>query len=1005
MKTFSDPSAVQTKHYWRSLHRLFDSPAVQDRLADEFRDGAARPPDGITRRRMLELMSASFALAGLASCRRPEEKIVPYASPPEQAIPGIPKYYATTMPLGTSAYGMRVESHEGRPTKIEGNPLHPSSRGAASVWMQATILGLYDPDRSQTVRYKPSPKSNTHQSSWDAFLKFWTELSPALESSRGKDMAILTEAYSSPTFARLAAKFLERFPEAAWVAYDPVSDENIYEGLQLAAGQSCRPLFHLERARTILSLDADFLLTESDALYNARNFAEARRISDPRDEMNRLYVVESALSVTGAAADHRLRLQSRDLPAFAAALALELQALGVPVLIPDKPSRPRFPAPIENRISIIAADLAASGSTSVIVAGRRQPPEVHALVLALNQALGAFGNTLSLYEPEDANGGRTSDLRSLATDLRRGQISTLILLGGNPAYAAPFDLHFPELLHSVPHTLHLSTHLDETSRLVEWHLPQSHFLESWSDARAADGTAGVIQPLISPLFESRSAIEVLGILARDQEQKGYDLVRETWMESLLGPQDFESRWRRVLHDGILEGSALPSIAPTLQQDALAEIVFPALLGPAKSRGQDLEVVFQLSPAVYDGRFANNGWLQELPDPITKITWDTAVLLSPATAKKLNLESGEVARLIYRGSHVEAPVWISPGQADDSITLTLGYGRTAAGRVGSGVGVNFYLLRHSDAPYFDGGLRIERTGRRYLLAQTQDHWEMEGRSLIREGTLEEYRSNPDFAAEPQKASESRPLWQAPPYDGNYQWGMAIDLNSCIGCNACIVACQSENNIPIVGKDQVARGREMHWLRVDRYFAGPAEHPQVRFQPVPCMNCENAPCEQVCPVAATVHDGEGLNTMVYNRCIGTRYCSNNCPYKVRRFNFFNHTKDLPELVQLSMNPDVTVRSRGVMEKCTYCIQRIHEARIEAKRAGRSPGDGDVKTACQQTCPAEAIVFGNINDPNSRVSQLKKQARDYLLLAHLNTKPRTSYLAKIQNPTPAWKAEDTA
>ncbi|MDA2935054.1 TAT-variant-translocated molybdopterin oxidoreductase [Acidobacteria bacterium AH-259-D05] len=985
------------KNYWRSLERLLDSPALREALADEFPEGAADPPDGMSRRTVLKLMGASFALAGLASCRRPEEKIVPYVSAPENVIPGIPKYYATTMCLGTSAYGIVVESHEGRPTKIEGNSLHPSSQGAAGSWMQAAILGLYDPDRSPKVLHRPQVETDPQESSWEEFLEFWTQLSSEAESSDGKGLAILTESYSSPTVARLAGQFQDRFPRAQWVVYEPVGDENIYEGLRVATGEAYRPLYHLEKAETVLALDSDFLLTESESLAQARAFAAGRRVK--RGEMSRLYVVESTLSLTGAMADHRLPLQSRQITGFAAALALQLKDLGVPLDLTAELRTAPLSGGIVEKLEVIARNLAASRGEALVLAGRRQPPEVHALVFAINRALGALEQSLSLRELKDTGWTNSSDFKALLNEMHRGAISTLIVLGGNPMYTLPADLEFQGALRRVTHTIHLSTHVDETSQLVKWHLPQAHFLESWGDARAADGSVSVIQPLIAPLFEGRSSSEVLALLVRDQEVKGNELVRDTWLESILGGEDFESRWLSVLHDGILKDSALPPVTVTLQEEALQEVFKTAAKPRPITEAGKTEIVFQVSPALYDGRFSNNGWLQELPDPITKITWDNAALVSPKTAQDTGVENGDVVSLDYRGNSIEAPVWILPGQADDSVILALGYGRNAAGRVGENVGANAYLLRRSHAPYFDGGLRITRTGRSHQLAQTQEHGTMEGRSMVWEATLNEYRLEPDFASQADEPVEPESLWKEHDYSEGYQWGMAIDLNACIGCNACTVACQSENNIPIVGQEQVRRGREMHWLRVDRYFSGDAENPEVAFQPVPCMHCENAPCEQVCPVAATVHDGEGINAMVYNRCIGTRYCSNNCPYKVRRFNFFNYTKDLPELVQMAMNPDVTVRSRGVMEKCTYCIQRINQAKYSVKQLGRRLQDGEVKTACQQTCPTDAIVFGNINDPRSRVAQLKRQNRNYVLLAELNNKPRTSYLAKLRNSNPDW------
>ncbi|MGH9341778.1 MAG: TAT-variant-translocated molybdopterin oxidoreductase [Acidobacteriota bacterium] len=983
-----DGAAKTEKKYWRSLERLLDSPAFPGQREDEFPEGASYPPDGISRRSWFRLMGASMALAGLATCRRPEEAIVPYVNAPENVIPGIPRQYATTMPWGTSAYGLLVESHEGRPTKIEGNPLHPSSRGAANSWMQASILGLYDPDRLRNVN-SLAQAGQAAEATWQDFADFWNQSSQELEASGGQGLAVIAEAYSSPTMARLVARFRQRFPNARWVTYEPAGDDNIYEGLRRAAGQAYRPVYHLERTSTILALDSDFLLTESENIANTRGFAAGRKVDGESDGMSRLYVVESSLSLTGANADHRLRLQSRSIPILLAALA---QRLGVNLEGGLAQAAAALPDPeLQGKLDLIADDLASSGGRSVLLAGRRQPPQVHALVFALNQALGAIGETVTLHELRDAEWGNTSDLASLAVEMGQGSISTLVVLGANPVYTAPVDLDFATVLEKVPNRIHLGSHLDETSEMAQWRLPQSHFLESWGDARAADGTLSVIQPLIAPLFDSRSSVELLAVLNGNPESNGYDLVRQTWQEGLLSGEDFESRWRKVLHDGVLEDSALPPVSAA----------FGA--GPAGAepivQTDGLEVDFHLSPSLYDGRFANNGWLQELPDPVTKLTWDNAALVSPTTAEALEVKSGDIISLTCRGRKIEAPVWIHPGQADGSISLALGYGRSSAGVVGSGVGFDAYQLRHSEVPYFDGSLQVEKTGNHYDFSQTQEHWSVEGRPLVREASLDEYRSRPGFASEPDAELHGESLWDEREYTEGYQWGMAIDLGGCVGCNACVVACQSENNIPIVGKEQVRNGREMQWLRVDRYYSGDIENPQAVFQPVPCMQCENAPCEQVCPVAATVHDREGINAMVYNRCIGTRYCSNNCPYKVRRFNFFNYTKDTPELVQMAMNPDVTVRSRGVMEKCTYCIQRINESKIAARRENRLVEDGEIKTACQQTCPTNAIVFGNINDLNSEVSKVKKNNRNYVLLPELHNRPRTSYLAKIRNPNPKW------
>ena len=970
--------------YWRSLEQLAGDPEFRRYLEDEFPSAAPALDDRLDRRQMLTLMGASFALAGLANCRRPVEHIVPYVDAPENVIPGIPKHYATTMPLGLSNYGLLVESHEGRPTKVEGNQEHPSTEGASSAWIQASILNLYDPDRSPSVLQGGQP------SSWDNFVSAWQEIEATHLQDQGAGLAVLSESFCSPTLSRLADAFRTRFPQAGWVCYEPVSDENIYEGLRQATGTAHRAVYHYDRAQTILALDADFLYSESDAVSNARRFAAGRRVQNQNDSMSRLYAVESGVSVTGVAADHRLRLNCGQIGPLAAALAAELQSQGVPVQVPQGADAASIPGLDAAWLPALAKDLRQAGSQALVVAGRRQSPAVHALVFALNAALGSLGRTVTFHELRDANLPNRAGLTALVEEINNGTIQTLVILGGNPAYNAPADLRFERALKSVPNTVHLGTHLDETSQAVQWHIPQAHYLESWGDARASDGSLSICQPLIEPLFGALPTAEVLGLIAGQAGALAYDLVEETWEALLPTAGEFETEWRRVLHDGILKDSQLPETVPAyISASASAPIQ-----APSNGVAGELEIVFEVSSGLYDGRFANNGWLQETPDPLTKLTWDNAALISPATAKGLGVSNGDHLLLTYRGHKLEIPAWIQPGQSDNSLSVALGYGRTHGGRAAIGVGGNAYLLTDSRGGHFDSGVRVSRTGRSRRLSSTQNHGSMEGRQIIRQASLEHYRQNPEFAKGHEPDTQ---LYDAVDYSKGPQWGMAIDLNACIGCNACMLACQSENNVPVVGREQVGKGREMHWIRIDRYFEGSPEESRAAFQPMPCQHCENAPCEEVCPVAATVHDQEGLNVMVYNRCIGTRYCSNNCPYKVRRFNYFNYTKDTPEASKMAYNPDVTVRSRGVMEKCSYCLQRISAAKLKAKQAGLPLADGDVKTACQQACPSDAIAFGDINDLDSRVSQAKAQNRDYTVLAELNNRPRTSYQARLRNPNP--------
>lgn len=1006
-----------TRTYWRSLAEVEQRPEFRAALEREFPKGASELSQGIGRRDMMRLMSASLSLATLAGCRRPVEEIVPFVTAPEDAVPGVPRYYATTMPLGRSAYGLVVESNDGRPTKIEGNPKHPSTLGASNSRVQASVLGLYDPDRSQGVRLKGEPKA------WTDFVTAWGELSKAHAADGGAGLAVLSESFSSPTLARLAEELRAKYPKAQWATYDAVNDENRLAGLQAATGRSLDLVLRLDQAAVILALDADILLSDPEMIRHARGFAAGRRAGSD-GAMNRLYVVEGVYSLTGAMADHRLRLESRQIAPFLAALAARLvpaeagAAAGAGVSGID----PRW-------LDALAKDLLANRGKGLIVAGERQPAAVHAAVCALNTYLGNTGATVSYYETKDAALPSVSSLSGLVSAMQAGSVQTLVILGGNPVFNAPADLDFAAAIAKVPHTVALGHGVDETSSKAEWHIPLAHYLESWGDARAAGGPLSVVQPLILPLFGARSPVEVLGLMVAGQDRPGYDIVRETW-KPILG-EGFDSKWNRVLHDGFFSGSELAPVVPELVKEPFTDLA--RLSGSARPAGSgaeggssgDVEVVFVPSAGLYDGRYANNGWLQELPDPLTKITWDNPALVSPKTAGALGLTDEDVVRVEYGGRSIELPVWTVPGMADGVVALTMGYGRQQAGRIGSGVGFDTFTVRSSRALGFDGGAKLTRLGRTYTVATTQDHGSMEGRPLVRELSLSELRAKPAPAAASDEAHgeessheskgaggtltslgvfEEEPhhfsLWQEHPFDQGHQWGMTIDLNACIGCNACMTACQSENNVPVVGKIEVERQREMHWIRIDRYFADEtdaSDNPEVVFQPVPCMHCEAAPCEQVCPVAATVHDSQGLNVMVYNRCIGTRYCSNNCPYKVRRFNFFNFTKDTPNILKLAMNPDVTVRSRGVMEKCTYCTQRINRARIDAKVAGREIRDGDVKTACQQACPASAIEFGDIRDASSRVAKAKADTRNYALLDELNTRPRTTYLSKVRNPNP--------
>ncbi len=974
------------KTYWKSLNQLNGSSEYKEFLYREFPENAWELTDEISRRHFVTIMGASVALAGLTGCRRPVEKIVPYSKAPEQIIPGIPLYYATTMPFGLHSYGLIVKSNEGRPTKIEGNPKHPSTKGTANTRIQAHILDLYDPDRAQRIVH------NGQEDNWANFVTNWQNAYPSMMQTKGKGLAILTSSMHGPTAKRLENQYKSVFPQAIWVTYEPTSAENQIKGAQLATGTPLVPQFHLQKARVILSIDSDFTLTEGENLQYIKGYSKGRHVNSPQDRMNRLYVVENNHTLTGGLADHRRALPAHHIPAFVAQMGTTLARMGI--AIPELPaSQNQVVDP--DWVQALCKDLVENRGQSLIMLGYRHPPQLHALVLAINQALGNFDRTLTFHQLSDMIAPDRSQLDVLKTAIDNGQIKTLYILDGNPVYDMPGELNIGQLLQTVPESVYLASHENETAEQCTWVIPKTHFLEEWADTRSWDGTASIVQPLIDPLFAGHSSLEILDMIVNGSDRRPYEIIRETW-RNFLTDADFEKMWRKILFDGIWQDSAYSPVTPSLDISAIKNALDAIDFTPVEFSADHMELTLSADPAVFDGRFANNAWLQELPDTVTKVAWDNCLMISIDTAKELNLENENVVTVSANGQQIDLPVWIVPGHADYSATVYLGYGRTKAGRVGNDIGFDLYPWLKTDS-FFVQGVTLNHTGRSYPLASTQDHASLEGRPLVREGTLSEYQKKPHFAQEMVKHPPAKNLWGNRDYDTGYQWGMVIDLNACVGCNACTMACQSENNIPVVGKTQVKKGREMHWIRVDRYFTGDIDDPQTSLQPVPCMHCETAPCEQVCPVAATVHDNEGLNVMTYNRCIGTRYCSNNCPYKVRRFNFFNYTGDMPELHKMIQNPDVTVRSRGVMEKCTYCLQRINAAKQRAQNEGRELRDDEIKTACQQTCPADAITFGDIRNPESQVSKLKNADRRYDMLSELNVRPRTSYLAKLRNPNP--------
>jgi molybdopterin-containing oxidoreductase family iron-sulfur binding subunit len=985
--------ATTGREYWTSLDDLASTPEFLDLLEREFPQQAIGWSDDEDRvegrRNFLKLMGASLALGGLAACtRQPTEHITPYVRQPEELIPGRPLFYATSMTLNGVAKGVLAESHEGRPTKIEGNPEHPATLGAADAQMQASVLDLYDPDRLRNVFYQGEIRS------WGDFYTALRQILAEHVPQQGAGIHILTETVTSPTLADQLQGLQKQYPALKWHQWEPAGPHSARAGAAQAFGQPVNTYYDVAAADVIVSLDADFLAQGPAAFRYARQFAARRRVRGDQTAMNRLYVVEPMPSPTGSKADHHIPLRAAEVEAFAWALATSLGAANGPKTGEN--------GIIYRSAGPIARDLQAHKGACLVIAGECQPPIVHTLAHAMNASLGNVGKTVFYTDPIEANQtDQLGSLMDLVSALDSGSVDLLLILGGNPAFNAPVELGMRDRLRKARMRAHLSSVADETSEVCQWQLPETHYLETWGDARAFDGTVSLQQPLIEPLYQSRSVLQIVNMLTDNPLLGSYDLVKGYWATQHKGA-DFEQWWRRAVHDGVIAGTALPAKNPTIRGEAIGSPSAPQQLGG------NLEVIFRPDPAIYDGRFANNGWLQEWPKPITKLGWDNAAIISPADAKRLNVVPDEsldygmtgvpMLELTYQGRSLRAPVFVQPGHANGSVTLYLGYGRTVCGKIGAGQGFNPYGLRTAKALWHDVGLEAKKTSGTYYLAVTQNQHALDTRRHIyRAADIEEYKKNPEAPHEGAEAP-SRELTLYPEYSYNgYAWGMAIDLTACTGCGACVTACQAENNIAVVGKDQVRRGRNMQWLRVDSYYNGDPNNPRMGNQPVPCMQCENAPCELVCPVQATTHSAEGLNDMVYNRCVGTRYCSNNCPYKVRRFNFYLFQDWETPSLKLVRNPDVSVRSRGVMEKCTYCVQRINAAKIDAERQDRKVRDGDIQTACQATCPSEAIIFGDINDPNSRVAKLKAEKLNYAMLADLNTRPRTTYLASLRNPNP--------
>jgi molybdopterin-containing oxidoreductase family iron-sulfur binding subunit len=975
--------------YWRTVDAALARPEQRAALAREFPELADLPPTALGRRDFVRLLGASLALAGLNGCvRRPRDPILPYVGHPAVSDPTATRHYATSMTLDGYATGLLVESHTGRPTKIEGNPDHPASLGAAGVFEQASLLGLYDPHRARTVR------AAGRRSSWAALQTALAE-EPLRRATgaRGAGLHLLLEPTASPLMLGLLARVRERYPDCRvhWDA--PLVGDGMRQGTAAVFGRALQPVYDFTAADVILALDADFLGPVPFGLRYAHDFATRRRIASAMDGMSRLYVIETAPSITGGIADHRLRARPSEIPALMAAIAGRVAGLS--------PGIDAIGGTRDAWVLAVASDLVAHRGRCAVVAGEHQPAAVHGLAHLLNLSLDGVGRTVRYIEPPLPAAEPDAGLVPLADALRAREVGWLIMLEGNPVYTAPVDLELASRLAHLPTTLYLGLHRNETARACRWFVPARHYLESWGDGQAWDGTASLVQPLVEPLFDGHGAVELLAVLAGDSRAP-LELLRADW-EPRLGARRGAgggSNWSAVLQRGVVPASTAPGITPRPVSGAFDRL--RRELGDlTHSEAGALEIVLVPDRSVHDGRFANNPWLQELPDPITKLTWGNAALLGPREAARRGVESGQMLEITAGGRRLTIPALIVPGHADGSITIAVGYGRRAAGHgegveaVAADIGANAYALRTVADGFAPRGLSVRPLAERTELAVTQTHWEMEGRPIALHATLEQFKRHPIIA--PRERGRPLALYQPERDQGQPQWAMAIDLSACTGCSACVVACQAENNVPVVGRRGVQQSREMHWLRIDRYHAGTADDPVMLSQPMLCQHCERAPCEYVCPVAATVHSPDGLNEMVYNRCVGTRFCSNNCPYKVRRFNWFDYNAEVSETERLAKNPDVTVRARGVMEKCTFCVQRIREAEIAARVDGRPLETGEVRTACQQACPTQAIVFGSLTDADDPVGALRDQPRAYSVLHELGTEPRVRYLARITNPNP--------
>ena len=996
------------KTYWRSLEEKMNSKDMESFIINEFPAGTVEVAETMTRKKFLSLMGASMAMAGLVGCRKPVQKILPYVNAPEDIVPGIPNYYATTMSMGLNAYGIIVESHEGRPTHIEGNDNHPESKGSVNSFVQASILDLYDPDRTKTPLY------NSNKSTIDDFSNSLSSL-----NATGDRMGILSGSFNSPLTKKIYDRVKRKFTKSIWATFDLDSKENQIGALKALTNKEISPIYHFDKSSVILSIESDFLGKEQNSIHNQKTFSQSRRVKTKKDKMNRLYCVESTLSNTGMMADHRYKIKANEVYNFIAELNNALIKNGLYKLKNINIDKSIFDKKYKKFIRVLAADLIANKSKSIIAIGDDLPSELHSMVFLLNQELGNNNKTIKYHSMDDVIKSDLSSIKNLINQINSGKIDSLFILDIDFVHLFSHMLN-DSIENLVSNIYYLTSHNDLTAQSSNWSIPKSHYLECWGDARAVDGTLSIVQPLIRPLYDSISINEFLSILL-GEKKSDYDLLKDAWSTktSLV--------FKKTIHDGYLKSSVSSNVINVKKVPLkLHENIFSNIQTHLiKKTSNSLSARFTISSQVYDGRYMNNYWLREAPDAVTKISWENVALVSIKTAENYKLKNSDVIELKTKINKkefkIDAPIWVLPGIPNDTIILEMGYGRKLQRDVDRNyieedvLGINVLPMKALNN-YFSSDIVISKTSKTHKIACTQDHHGLDleklaggevGKRLpeiIREANIEDYRSNDDFVKDydrkkhlPDNDSDLPSMYPAHDYSEGPQWGMNIDLNVCSGCNACSIACQSENNIPVVGKQQVMDGREMSWIRMDRYFKGDVENPEFALQPVACVHCENAPCEQVCPVAATTHDEEGLNGMAYNRCIGTRYCANNCPYKVRRFNFYNYTYDTPEVVQMANNPDVSIRFRGVMEKCTFCVQRISGAKITAKNENRELVDGDVKVACQSACAMDAITFGDIIDTDSEVSKAKSLSHDYSLLKELNTKPRTTYLAKFRNPHP--------